>query len=138
MVETEYRSFDILGQPAFSRMEQLNQAIFVISGETLLLCMKELYEHIDKVRNAYHHNSVKSMFAFGSATRDELKPSSDIDFVVEIEKTDPLDYSDCYFNLKFELEKLFNRQIDLLEETAIRNPFLKEEIDRTKVLIYGN
>jgi predicted nucleotidyltransferase len=57
---------------------------------------------------------------------------------VEIEKTDPLDYSDCYFNLKFELEKLFNRQIDLLEETAIRNPFLKEEIDRTKVLIYGN
>jgi hypothetical protein len=42
-----------------------------------------------------------------------------------------------YFNLKQLLEDLFNRNIDLLEERAIRNPLFKEEIDKTKVLIYG-
>jgi predicted nucleotidyltransferase len=57
--------------------------------------------------------------------------------VVDFKIDDPLEYSDNYFDLKFELEKILNRQIDLLESKAIRNPFLKENIDKTKVLIYG-
>jgi predicted nucleotidyltransferase len=94
-------------------------------------------EHIDKIREACRINQVKRLFAFGSATRYELKEHSDIDLVVEIQDLDPLAYSDHYFDLKEKLEKLFNRPIDLLEAKAIRNPFLKAEIDRTKVLIYG-
>ena len=56
-----------------------------------------------------------------------------VDFTIE----DPIEYSENYFDLKFELEKILNRQIDLLESKAIRNPFLKESIDKTKVLVYG-
>ena len=55
--------------------------------------------------------------------------------IVTIE--DPIEYTDNYFDLKFELEKIFNRKIDLLESKAIKNPFLKERIDKTKVLVYG-
>jgi predicted nucleotidyltransferase len=57
--------------------------------------------------------------------------------VVDFKIEDPLEYADNYFDLKFELEKILNRQIDLLESKAIRNPFLKENIDKTKVLVYG-
>ena len=99
--------------------------------------MTTLDQHIDKIREACQINKVKSLFAFGSVTRNELKAKSDIDLIVEIIEPDPLSYSDYYFDLKEKLEKVFNRPIDLLEAKAIRNPFLKAEIDRTKVLIYG-
>lgn len=99
--------------------------------------MTTLNQHIDKIREACRINKVKSLFAFGSVTRNELKANSDIDLIVEISESDPLSYSDHYFDLKEKLENVFNRPIDLLEAKAIRNPFLKAEIDRTKVLIYG-
>ena len=99
--------------------------------------MRELNQHIDQIRKLCTRNGVKSLFAFGSVTTDQFKPESDIDFIVDIENNDPLSYSDSYFRLKFELEQLLKRQIDLLEQKAIKNPFFKEEIEKTKVLIYG-
>jgi uncharacterized protein len=99
--------------------------------------MREIDLHIDQIKQACNANKVKSLFAFGSVTTDKFQPDSDIDLVVDIDENDPLEYSDYYFNLKFELEKLLNRQIDLLEQKAIRNKFLKEQIDKTKVLVYG-
>jgi predicted nucleotidyltransferase len=56
---------------------------------------------------------------------------------VDIEKTDPFEYADNYFELKFQLQQLLKRNIDLLEQKAIRNTFLLKEIDNTKILIYG-
>lgn len=82
-------------------------------------------------------NSVSSLFAFGSITTDKFKPDSDIDLIVEIEDNDPISYADKYFNLKFQLQKILKRQIDLLEQKAIRNRFLKKEIEQTKIQIYG-
>jgi len=54
---------------------------------------------------------------------------------VDIDDQDPLSYSDKYFDLKFNLEKIFDRKIDLLELKAIRNRFLKKEVDKTKLQI---
>lgn len=82
-------------------------------------------------------HGVKSLFAFGSVTNDRFNTDSDIDLVVDIDNPDPLAYADDYFALKFELEKLLKRDIDLLEQKAIKNPFLKLQIDNTKVLVYG-
>lgn len=82
-------------------------------------------------------NKVKSLFAFGSITREDFNNGSDIDLVVDFNENDPFNYTDLYFNLKRKLEDLLNRQIDLLEERAIKNRFFKQELDRTKVKIYG-
>jgi predicted nucleotidyltransferase len=62
---------------------------------------------------------------------------SDIDMVVDIDSTNPLEYADNYFNLKFALQDLFNRPVDLLENKAIRNDYLRQEIDNSKQLIYA-
>lgn len=99
--------------------------------------MREINQHIDQIQQVCNSNKVRSLFAFGSVTTDRFRPDSDIDLVVDIDENDPLEYTDYYFNLKFELEKLFNRHIDLLEQKAIRNKYLKDQIDRTKVLVYG-
>ena len=99
--------------------------------------MNPITKHIDQIRNLCSSNKVKTLFAFGSATREDFKIESDIDLVVDIDEKDPVKYSDHYFNLKFQLEKIFNRKVDLLEQQAIKNPYLKERIDQTKVIIYG-
>ncbi len=99
--------------------------------------MKLIGEHIDQIRQLCTQNTVRSLFAFGSITRADFKSSSDVDLLVDIESNDPMDYADKYFSLKFNLENLFERQIDLLEQKAINNPYLKSEIEQTKILVYG-
>jgi len=103
----------------------------------LCISMDILKQHIDQIKRLCELNKVSSLFAFGSVTNDKFGPDSDIDLVVEIDDDDPISYSDKYFNLKFQLQEILKRQIDLLEQKAIRNRFLKSEIDRTKVQIYG-
>ena len=68
---------------------------------------------------------------------DEFTESSDIDLIVEIDSDDPLEYADNYFNLKFALEEIFKRQIDLLENKAVKNQYLRENIDKSKSLLYA-
>ncbi|TSD64619.1 nucleotidyltransferase [Inquilinus sp. KBS0705] len=99
--------------------------------------MTELKDHIAQIKLLCNLHKVRSLFAFGSVTTDNLTPESDIDMVVDIDSNDPLEYSDNYFAIKFQLENILKRHIDLLEEKSINNIYLKKSIDNTKVLIYG-
>ena len=99
--------------------------------------MNIISQHIDQIKVLCEVNSVRSLFSFGSVNTDRFNDESDIDLVVDIDDNDPVSYAEKYFNLKFNLEALLKRQIDLLEQKAIRNRFLKMEIDRTKVFVYG-
>jgi predicted nucleotidyltransferase len=82
-------------------------------------------------------NNVKSLYAFGSVVREDFNDLSDIDLVVDFNETDPYRYTDLYFNLKLNLENILKRPIDLLEDRAIKNRFFREELEKTKVKIYG-
>ena len=99
--------------------------------------MNGLTKHIDQIRKLCGLNKVRSLFAFGSVLTEDFKVDSDIDLIVEIDENDPLSYSDSYFNLKFQLEQLFQRKVDLLERNSIKNSYLKAQIEQTQVLIYG-
>lgn len=94
-------------------------------------------QNIDKIRILCNKYKVSRLFVFGSVLTDKFKKSSDIDFVVEFAGVDLYDYADNYFDFKKSLENILKRQVDLLEEKAIKNPFLKKSIDTTKQLIYG-
>lgn len=82
-------------------------------------------------------NKVKSLFVFGSVIREDFNENSDIDLVVDFDESDPFKYTDLYFNLKNKLENLYKRQVDLIEERAIKNRFFKKELDNTKIKLYG-
>jgi len=83
-------------------------------------------------------NKVKSLYAFGSVLTGHFDGDSDIDLIVDIDSANPLEYADCYFNLKFALQDLFHRHVDLLENKSVRNKYLRQEIDNDKQLIYAN
>jgi predicted nucleotidyltransferase len=92
---------------------------------------------ISQIKKLCELNKVKSLFAFGSVIRDDFNDCSDVDLVVDIDETDPYKYTDLYFNIKDKLENIFKRQVDLLEERAINNRFFRQELEKTKVKIYG-
>lgn len=79
---------------------------------------------------------MSELFVFGSVLGDSFNEESDIDFVVDFSDVSLEDYADNYFDLKFSLERIFERDVDLLERKAIRNPYLLESIDSTKQLVY--
>jgi hypothetical protein len=95
-------------------------------------------QQIIQIKELCKNNKVKSLFAFGSVIRDDYNESSDIDLVVDFDENDPFKYTDLYFDLKVKLEEILKKQVDLLEERAIRNKFFKQELEKTKVKIYGH
>jgi len=97
-----------------------------------------LERYISEIITLCKKNKVKNLYVFGSVLTDSFADNSDIDLIVDIDSSDPLDYADNYFNLKFALEELLNRQIDLLENKAIKNPYLRENIDNSKTLLYAS
>ena len=97
-----------------------------------------LERYINEIRNLCQKNKVRNLYVFGSVLTDHFTDKSDIDLIVDIDSSDPLEYSDNYFNLKFALEELLRRQIDLLESRALKNPYLRENIDNSKTLLYAS
>jgi predicted nucleotidyltransferase len=93
--------------------------------------------NIEKIKILCAKHKVSKLFVFGSVLKDTFSNESDIDLVVDFEKLDLSEYADNYFDLKDQLESIFKRPVDLLEEKGIRNPFLRKQIDQEKQLIYG-
>jgi predicted nucleotidyltransferase len=96
-----------------------------------------LDNYINEINRLCLQNKVKSLYVFGSVLTEKFSDKSDIDLVVDIDSNDPFDYADSYFNLKFALQDLFRRPIDLLENKAIKNQFIRQSIDSSKSLIYA-
>ena len=87
--------------------------------------------------NLCKQHKVDKLYAFGSSITDHFDPlKSDIDLVVELDITDPVDYGEMLLSLWDNLEGLFHRKVDLLTEDSINNPYLRKSIEATKRLIY--
>jgi len=76
---------------------------------------------------------------FGSAlTEDRFDDTnSDMDFLVEFLPLEPSQRADAYFNLLEELQKLFQRPIDLVVTKAIKNPYFLQAVDQERELLYA-
>ncbi|MCD4793936.1 MAG: nucleotidyltransferase domain-containing protein [Bacteroidales bacterium] len=99
--------------------------------------MNLIERNIVKLKKLCYKYKVSKLYVFGSVISDKFRNESDIDFLVTFDTIELNKYADNYFDFKFSLEDLFKRKIDLLEEKAIKNPFLKQSIDTSKELIYG-
>lgn len=78
---------------------------------------------------------VKALFLFGSVVRDEAKPTSDIDLMVEFFPGKPGGLF-AYVELKHALEGLLGRPVDLITSGNIK-PRLKRRILDECLPVYG-
>lgn len=80
-------------------------------------------------------HKVKNLYAFGSVLTDHFSPTSDVDLIVDFYDVDVKVYADNYFDLKFSLQDMLQRPIDLLEEKALKNPYFKQAISQKRQLV---
>jgi predicted nucleotidyltransferase len=95
-----------------------------------------LDSYIDEINRLCENHKVRQLFAFGSVLNSKFTNDSDVDFIVDFNTSDPIEYAENYFALKFALEELLNRPIDLMEQKAIRNKYLALSINNSKKIIY--
>jgi uncharacterized protein len=82
------------------------------------LVLDTLGDQIEKI----HSFGVSSLDLFGSVARDEATETSDLDFLVEFEGSVTFDR---YMNLKFFLEDLFNKPIDLVTRKSLKSQIME-------------
>ena len=99
--------------------------------------MNIIDQNIKPVHALCQKYRVNKLFVFGSILTRSFKEESDIDLVVDFADVELYEYADNYFDFKFSLEKLLKRDVDLLENLAIKNPYLRKSIDSNKQLVYG-
>ena len=81
---------------------------------------------------------VRRLAVFGSSLTPDFNPAtSDLDFLVEFEPLPKGEYARTYFGFSDALERLFDRPIDLVEQGTVRNPYIQQEIERTRQTVYG-
>ena len=97
-----------------------------------------LEEKTLELRDICRRRQVQRLSLFGSATGSAFDPaSSDLDFLVQFSSLSPAQHADCYFGLQEDLERLFGRSVDLVEPGPIRNPYFRQAIEQSQVLIYA-
>lgn len=80
---------------------------------------------------------VKRLYAFGSVVSEKFRKDSDIDFLISFaDNLSVEEYTNNYFSLHYRLRELFHREIDIVTERTLSNPYFIESINETKELIY--
>lgn len=102
--------------------------------------MKLIELNIEKIAALCKKYKVAKLWVFGSILTPRFNDESDVDLSVSFDKQRIKleDYADNFFDFLDELKILFRRDIDLVCDDAVRNPYFREELDRTKLQIYGN
>lgn len=97
-----------------------------------------LASHRAELEGLCRRHGVRRLELFGSAATGRDRPEeSDLDFLVEFERPPSGGYANAYFGLLESLETLFNRPVDLVVASAIKNPYFRQGIERMKVLLYA-
>lgn len=97
--------------------------------------MIELKEYKERIRQICISLSVERLDLVGSAARDDFQPAaSDIDVLVDFKGTERL--FERYFDLKQQLESCFGRRVDIIQNTALKNPYVKKTIDYDRIAVY--
>lgn len=95
-------------------------------------------KHHDRLSELCRNFRVRRLEIFGSACRADFNTeSSDFDFLVDFEDMEPKAYADAYFGLLEALADLYQRPVDLVVRSAIKNPYFIQGIDKNRVLLYA-
>jgi len=80
---------------------------------------------------------IKRLYAFGSVVSEKFRDDSDIDFLISFSDNLTVDeYTKNYFTLQYKLRELFKREIDIVTERTLSNPYFIQSINESKQLIY--
>ena len=92
----------------------------------------------ESLRELCHAQKVRELEIFGSATTADFNPErSDIDFLVEFHDPDRPGIADRFLGLAEGLERIFQRNVDLVTRRSLKNPVFIGAINRSKQVVYA-
>ena len=98
---------------------------------------KILKDKLNDLKSLCATLKVKKLYVFGSVASKKFMKNSDIDFLLSFSENLTIEeYTNNYFTLHYKLRELFHREIDIVTERTLSNPYFMESIDETKELIY--
>jgi uncharacterized protein len=89
---------------------------------------------LDRLEELCRRRQIRRLALFGSALRDDFRPDSDIDLLVE---PGALVSLFDFIRIRDELATLLGRDVDLVEENSLKNPYRRSEVLRTAETIYA-
>lgn len=102
--------------------------------------MHLINNNIQKLFSLCKKYKVRKLYAFGSILTPRFNEQSDIDIDILVDFNAEINhnnYADNYFDFYYALKSLFGRENDLVDESSVKNPYFKEELEETRYLIYG-
>jgi uncharacterized protein len=95
---------------------------------------KIVEQHLPEIKQLMLEHGVERAYLFGSAARGTMKAESDVDFIIKFPETMHFTtYADNYFALAEKLELLLKRSVDLVTEKTLKNPYLLQVINQSKL-----
>ena len=99
--------------------------------------MKLIELNMDKIIALCKKYKVAKLWVFGSILTPRFNDDIYVDFSVIFDYEQIQDMFLTFFDFIDDLQQLLGRKVDVVDETAVRNPYFRKELDRTKQLIYG-
>ena len=136
-------SFDKIGCISGIKIK-LSKILFSIPQNLHYLCPRKVklsdillmdVNVIDDIRQYFSTQPVKKAWLFGSFSREEETPMSDVDILVEFDRSGKPVTLLTYARMWRELEERLGRNVDLVEEGTLK-PYAIESANRDKRLIY--
>jgi len=91
---------------------------------------------MEKITEFCRKWKVRRFSLFGSVLREDFGPDSDVDVLVSFLPDSTWDLWDMV-DMRDELVALFGREVDLVEEEGLRNPFRRSRILSTRQVVYA-
>jgi predicted nucleotidyltransferase len=92
--------------------------------------------NLPEIKDLMRSYGVVKAYLFGSAATGEMTDDSDVDFMVKFNpELNYTDYGNNYFQLIYALQKLLEKDVDIVAEETITNPYLLQSINSKKIAV---
>ncbi len=93
-------------------------------------------KHLPEIQKLMRFYGVEQAHVFGSAATGKMHSGSDVDFLIRfLPSLDLETYGNYYFKLLYALQELLQKEVELVAEETLTNPYLIESINSNKLLI---
>jgi predicted nucleotidyltransferase len=89
---------------------------------------------LPEIKSLLKKYGVESAYLFGSAAKQTQHRGSDVDFLIRFKKDlDYETYGNNYFGLLYSLQALLKKDVELVAEETLSNPYLIQSINESKI-----
>ncbi|MEO6979777.1 MAG: nucleotidyltransferase domain-containing protein [Mucilaginibacter sp.] len=92
--------------------------------------------NLSQIKDLMLNYGVVSAYLFGSAAIGNMSEDSDVDFMVSFNPDlSYTEYGNNYFQLIYALQQLLKKEVDIIAEETITNPYLLQTINSQKITV---